>query len=316
MRKVRTKGDYDVILNAFREHGQNYTKVAEVTGRALPTVRRAWEVGWPDVPDAGPIRDRFKLEKVLTRAARTEEALKEGLDAARAVAKGIDAPADVLVRSIEKAKTIEQQAEDTLREAQRKLAEVEELARGKLADADKAAHATLQRAEMDAKDRLAELLKKAKVDAAETLADEANAAKFGRKAALGATALAALVLRDANTLAASLRVTPEEMAKLTPMVKMRVAREMVRLVEAAEKALILALQAERLRVGQPTEVLGVQSMDESFEEKEIKLRAVQKSLERARARNLRLVEGGGDAQQPEDVVDASAAEPAPQQGQA
>jgi hypothetical protein len=83
---------------------------------------------------------------------------------------------------------------------------------------------------------------------------------------------------------------------------------MVKLVESAEKAVILALQAERLRVGQPTEVIGIQSADGGMEEREIKLKAVLRAVERSKARKLSLVQGGIDGPEGSSADSAAASE--------
>jgi hypothetical protein len=184
---------------------------------------------------------------------------------------------------------MEAKAVAALEEARMKLAEVEALSRAKIEETERAATATMARAELEAKSRLSELLQRGKVDAAETMADEANAAKFGRKAALSAAAIAALVLKDAQAIAQQLRAAMGDLSKLSPLNAIRLAREMVRLVESAEKSVILALQAERLRVGQPTEVIGITGYDTTIEEKEIKVRAVARALDRAKQKRNGLV---------------------------
>jgi lambda repressor-like predicted transcriptional regulator len=314
-KRPRTKEWYNIMLAALRETGGNFAQARKRTGVDRATLRRVWEHGWPNVEGCLPVKDVLQMDRLMVRAARAgadpeeqvavaQQVLTNSLQAAREDAH--DA-ASMLANASKRAQEAEAKANAMLDDAVKRLAEVEELARSKVSDAEKAAAATIASADIQAKQRLAELLQRAKVDAAETMADEANAAKFGRKAALGAAAIAALVLKDAQVLATQLRAALGDLSKLTPVQAIRVAREMVKLVESAEKAVILALQAERLRIGQPTEVIGIQSVDGGLEEKEIKLKAVQRALERAKAKGMTLVQGGSDAAAGGAVVSAVAA---------
>jgi len=301
--RARTIQRYNAVLAAYRELGVHHQLVADRVKMDRLTAKRLYERGWPTVQGALPVRDQLQMDSLLARAARagiTTEEQKEVVESvlstslAQARTEAIDAT-DMLVKAAENARVAEAKAMATLDAAQAQLAKVEELARSKVDDAQKAAQATLQGAEIEAKRRLADLLVKAKVDAAETLADEANAAKFGRKAALSAAAIVALLLKDAQTIAAQLHTALGDLSKLSPREAIKTARDMMHLAEMGERTIILALQGERLRVGQPTEVIGVQSMDSSIEEREIKLKAVARALERAKAKGLILVQGGAGA---------------------
>lgn len=299
-RKARTPAFYATILAAIRRVGPKFGEASRLCGADRNTIAKVYRLGWPEVEGCLPIKDVLEMDRVLVGAARAgadpeaqvavaQQVLATSLDSAREQAMNAS---DMLGRAAQRAGEAEKKANLALDEAVKRLAEVEALARSKMDDAEKAAAATMASADIQAKQRLADLLNRAKVDAVETLADEANAAKFGRKAALGAAAIAALVLKDAQTIAQQLRVSIGDLSKLSPMQAMRVAHEMVRLVESAEKSVILALQAERLRLGQPTEVLGIETMDSNFEEKEIKLKAVQRALERAKAKGMTIHQGG------------------------
>lgn len=300
--RPRTKELYNRVLVAIRAHGYAPSKVALLCGLHRNTVTRLWEKGWPDREGCTPIRGQLEMDQIIARAARAnadpdelvpiaQQVMQNSLDGARQTAT--DA-ASMLSAAAKQVQEMQAKAEAALASAHAKLEEVEALAKSRMDDAEKSAQVTLHKAEIEAKQRMAKLLADAKVDAAETLADEANAAKFGRKAALSATAIAALVLRDAQGIATQLRTALGDLSKLGPKEAIRVTHQMVRLVESAEKALILALQAERLRVGEPTEVLGIASMEGSLDEKQIKLRAVERALEKKRVK-LSLVTGGVNA---------------------
>lgn len=306
-KRPRTKIFYNHILAAARKVGQrNFVAIAKLAGVDRETVSYLWKHGWPKIPGALALKDVLEVDATIARAVRqkadpgeqvftAQQVLSTALDGAQEDAK--DA-ADMLAKIAKRAEEAEAKAKEMMAEAQRRLDEVEALARAKLDDTEKAAKAVLLGADMQAKQRLADLLTRAKVDAAETMADEANAAKFGRKAALGAAAVAALVLKDAQTIATQLRAAFGDLSKLKPVQAMRLAREMVRLVESAEKAVILALQAERLRLGQPTDIVGIESIDGGLEEKEIKLKAVQRALEKAKAKGMSVIQGGAPSGNP------------------
>lgn len=292
-RRPRTKELYDAILRGYRRYGEKHGQAAKEAGVTRRTASECFRSGWPGV--GIPIREQLALDELVVRAGRTQteevvEASKAGVAALLKESRGDAASAiDALERASKRAQDMEAKASAALEEANRRLAEVEELSRAKITETERAAAATMAKAELDAKAKLADLLQKAKVDAAETMADEANAAKFGRKAALSAAAIAALVLKDAQHIAVSLRTAMGDLSQLSPPNAIRLARELVRLVESAEKSVILALQAERLRVGQPTEVIGITGYDTTLEEKEIKVRAVARALERQKLKRNGLV---------------------------
>lgn len=298
--RPRTRELYNAVLAAMRVHGTHFGLVSKITGLNRHTVRKLYERGWPDKEWGAPLKEQLDMDVTIVRAARAGADPEQQVDLAKHMLQTSLAAAqedakdsmDALEKASKKAAELEERAKGLLEQAAKRLEEVENLAREKMEETDKAAQATLGRAELDAKRHMAELLQRAKVDAAETLADEAQGAKFGRKAAMAAVAVAALVLRDAQVIAQQVRTALGDFSKMTPMQAIRIMREMVRLVESAEKSLILAFQAERLRLGEPTEVLGIKGTESSLEEKEIRLEAVQRALAKQR---MKLVQGGKDA---------------------
>ncbi len=187
------------------------------------------------------------------------------------------ADAEARKRELEDAKA---QAEKSINErlaqtdaaVQERLAKVEqqsaELLKQRLAQAD-----------AEAKAKFANLMDKARVDAAEVLADEAAATKFGRKSALGAAAMSAIVLQEAQAMAQQVREAMKSLKDLSPKEAIRIVRDLVVLAKEAQKVVIYALQAERIRVGKPTEVLGVEFTEQSLAEQEIQLEAMRIALE-------------------------------------
>lgn len=311
-RRPRTKQMYDAIVEAFRKVGNKHTAVAALVGVDRSTVKRVYEYGWPQFEGCIPIKRMIELDEAFMRAQRlaTEPDITTGrtpMEVLEATAKEVVEASPLVKEAAQRAIELENKARAALEMARERLAEVEKLAKARLDDAEAQRTHRLTLIDLEAKQKLADLLARAKVDAAETMADEANAAKFGRKAALSAAALAALVMKDAQAMAQQLRTAIGDLSKLSPNQAIRLAREMVRLVESSEKAVILALQAERLRVGQPTDVVGVQTLDSSLEEREIKLKAVQRALDRqkAKAMGLSVLEGGADATAATGTSDAT-----------
>lgn len=71
-----TKELYDKMVDAFREHGEDFSKVSKTAGVNWRTARKAWETGWshmPSRPWATAIRDTITREQVEARAALERE---------------------------------------------------------------------------------------------------------------------------------------------------------------------------------------------------------------------------------------------------
>lgn len=74
---------FDEMIVAFREHGQNFAKVAKTVGVTRATTTKAWREGWPK-KDMPPIGDVIRKEALEARKLRSdqEEAELENLKAA------------------------------------------------------------------------------------------------------------------------------------------------------------------------------------------------------------------------------------------
>lgn len=71
-----TRETYDDLVDAFREHGDNFKAVAAQCGVHWSTAKRAWTRGWVDQkskPWARPIEDVLKREQIEARAALARE---------------------------------------------------------------------------------------------------------------------------------------------------------------------------------------------------------------------------------------------------
>jgi hypothetical protein len=311
-RRPITKEFYEALLKAYREAPGQHRYAAVAAGCAFETARRGWARGWAQ-HGFSAIEQVLKDEHLALRAARQEltaEGLRESIIAkatseaaleATAIREKAEAEAEALrVAAAKEAAELRALAESGLADAEGKLSgaelklkEAEALALQKAAEAETAATARLAQAEQDAKRRMADLLDKAKVDAAETMADEAVGAKLGRKVAVTAVAVATETLQQGRALAARLKTLIEDKATvLTPLQIVRCLRELGHFAMAAERSVMLALQVERLRVGEPTEVAGLSMVEEAtLEEEETWAEAALDSVRRAREKKER--EGAG-----------------------
>lgn len=75
-KKTITEDQYDKMLQAFREVGENFREVSRMCSVHWATAKRAWSRGWADQkskPWALPIRDVLKREQIEARAALERE---------------------------------------------------------------------------------------------------------------------------------------------------------------------------------------------------------------------------------------------------
>jgi len=314
-RSVYTPECYERLLRAFSIHGSNITAAAKTAGVNRVVAQKAWERGWLGIPWAKPIHlvlgfgnldseivakeDKLKgLDReALIRAFRQsmseypEEVLAADPDSAASQMARASAEADALLAQAEAALADAEAKKKELEEAQ---AQVEKTIHQRLAQTDRAVQERLAQvevrseellkermaqAEAEAKARFANLMDKARIDAAEVMADEAASTKFGRKAAVGAAAMAAIVLQEAQAMAQQVREAMKSLKDLSPKEAIRIVRDLVVLAKEAQKVVIYALQAERLRVGKPTEVVGIEYTEHSLAEQEIQLEAMRIALE-------------------------------------
>lgn len=310
-----TPETYEKLLRAFSIHGSNITKAAATAGVSRVLARRAWDHGWTGLPWAKPIHLVLGFGNAEPEAVAMEAKLA-GLDKEHLIrafrqamseyppevlAAEPNSPAAQIARQAEEADALLAHAEAVLADAETRKRELEDakaqaeksinerLAQTDAAVQERLAKVEQQSAELlkqrlaqadaEAKAKFANLMDKARVDAAEVLADEASATKFGRKAALGAAAMAAIVLQEAQAMAAQVREAMKTLKELSPKEAIRIVRDLVVLAKEAQKVVIYALQAERIRVGKPTEVLGVEFTEQSLEEQEIQLEAMRIALE-------------------------------------
>jgi hypothetical protein len=71
-RLKRTKLTYETVLQAYRESPNNHDRARRQTGYDREAVRRLWEVGWPKLPWARPIKLVLGEETKAAQAAALE----------------------------------------------------------------------------------------------------------------------------------------------------------------------------------------------------------------------------------------------------
>ncbi len=244
---------YQRLLEAFREYPGQTKVVAALVGTARETAKRAWEKGWPATaskPALPPIKDSIADENLATRAVLYEKDAKD---------------------------LASQRARKLLEDAAAQSRLMTEKAKNEAA-------ATLAAAEKQAKDRMAEILRKAKLDSAQAIADRAQMLNLGRKSAIAAVALPALVLQDVQEIAKLISKAIKEGQFKSPNQAIAAGHMLTRMVESSERALHNFIQAENLDAGRPTDILAVQAEDYSLEDTEKELRVLQRAIERKKQR--------------------------------
>lgn len=227
--KVLTQKVYNLLIDAFRKTPNNSSQASMAVGISPPTAKRGWYFGWPR-QGWKPIKDVLKEEQQLARSI-----IWEGEEQAKKRAAEIEARAHEMLRSTE-----EQVADKQVKAEQEYTAKLEQ-------------------AERDIKQRLADTLDKAKLNAAETMAAEAQISKSARGTALSLMSISANIFSNRNlpviinlintALSSPTAMTPREAANLL--------RAFGRFGIDVNQTGKLALDIERERLGQPTEVVQI-----------------------------------------------------------
>lgn len=228
-----TRENYEAMLAAFRSiaaegRQMNWTEAGLRAGCDARTARRAYHLGWPG-KNWPPAREVLADEQFAARAARME---------------------------LEIAGVMEQLGLLTAEQADAAAA---------LALARNTAKETLDKAEAGARRRIADLFEKAHVDGMEQAADEALMSKSSRKNALNAQGFVAMAWGNAKVLAEKIGKMIKDDA-LTQKNALWLMKELVRATREVNMASRLAIELERLRVGDPTEIVGVKLEPPSIEE--------------------------------------------------
>lgn len=195
---------------------------------------------------------------------------------------------------IKGAEAIEKAAIEAAEARQR---ETDKEVHARLVNADKASQELMKERLLEAKkandEKFQGFIDRAKVDQAEVMADEAAMVKFGRKAAVGAAAMAAIVLQEAQQMAMQVREALRASKDLPPRQLLELVKGLVILSKEAQKTVIYALQAERTRVGKPTDIIGVEFTEQGLAEQEIQVEALRIALEERREMEFRAQQVAG-----------------------
>ena len=266
-RKVRRGGQredrvrlYDELLHAFEKYPGQTKVVGKLCGVTKETARRAWERGWeatPSKPALKPIRDAIADQSLAIRATLYD---KEAKDLAT--------------------KRARQLLEDAAQQTKTQIDQARNEAAAIIASAEKVA-----------KERMAELLRKAKLDSAQSIADRAQMLSLGRKGAIAAVALPALVLQNVQDIAAMISKAIRDGEFKTPNEAIAAGVMLTKMVENSERALFNYIQSENLNAGRPTEVLGMHIDEIPVEEVEKRMRVLARALEDQKKRQSPSGEG-------------------------
>jgi len=258
--------DYQRLLEAYRDNPDPsaYSAIGASAGVSRATAKRAWERGWPE-RGWPAIRELLDGERDLARARRLDRELEDRKVSVEEYAR----------RIVEEAsRSVEERMEEARAHAAEVIREAEDQAREKVI-----------LAEVRAKRKYNELLEKIGVDAVEQRADEAILCRGARKTVLHHMAFVQEVLTRAKYVAAV--ITKEaESGSLSFGQALKFMEVMGRVVREANQAGHLAMQLERLRVGSPTDVIGVRVEPATLEEAARDIEHAHYVLQLARDRGL------------------------------
>lgn len=161
--------------------------------------------------------------------------------------------------------------------------------------------------------------KKAREDASRAAGEEAQAATIARANSIAAGALIQSLMRSMMPLTKKLQEALLEGGDLKPREMAKMLGDAAYIVRQGNEAIKSAFELERLRVGEPTQILGVTGMDaNSPEEVAVELqglgRALSRALRQQKVSSRSLVEGPDGTfvvDLPEDAFEEETAEVVP-----
>jgi len=261
---------YDDLVKACRDLGYAPMEIARRTGLNRLTIKRAWNHGWPQRGWAA-LKDVIAHDHLVKRAVLAES------------------------------------AQERRAAAEEALAEASEIRKVALADAEKIVGDAGERAarrfatlEAEYKERLAELQDVARVDAAETAAAEAQICRGARNTALSMYALAGEMLqRDTLGYLGAQYRRLQEGGQMTPREVVQMTNSLARFGVSIGVLADAALKLERLKLGEPTAIIGVQQIERmTLDEAQAVIDDAADLLRHAReveAGGKALTDGGGPA---------------------
>lgn len=132
-------------------------------------------------------------------------------------------------------------------------------------EAEVRAKAIIDKAEQDARKKMADLLERSGHDAAEQRADEAMLSRLARKNVISAQAFISAAWQNARALANEV-TRAVQAGEITAAQAMRFAEKLMRGTQVVNDAAKLSMQVERIRVGEPTETISVKLEPANLEE--------------------------------------------------
>lgn len=124
---------------------------------------------------------------------------------------------------------------------------------------------------------------RARRDAIEAQAQEARAAAQARGNAIGLAAIVGKLVLGCVPVADKLRAQLEAGANLSPKESTQLIQRVSYIVREANSAIRMAFEIERMRVGEPTTIVGLKVEDMAPEEMVVHLEAMTRTLMRAKA---------------------------------
>lgn len=136
---------------------------------------------------------------------------------------------------------------------------------------------------------------KIKQDAIKANAEEALAGNISRANAIGFSRIVSKIVLITQNVVKELEkmfADPNQLAKMSAKEMMRIISQVAYIVQKGEETVKMAMEIERLRVGNPLSVLAGNVENLSTEEAVKELENLSKTLERAKARGLTVIAGG------------------------
>lgn len=282
---------YNRLLEAFRQHGPNWTRVAKLSKCSRDMAKTAYHHGWPDRQHwARAIVDVLSDEAHGVRAD-IHEANEAPLEADRALKKAARAQAKAeraekeaaaRLRGLDDAEARRQS--DTVAEVRRAESEADDLrvrvAEQALREREEAARARASKEAAEEAER-----EKARQQALEARTQEAQLVRLARGAAIGTLGGTMRLMPGLAKLADQLRVAidagqiPIERAAST-------IGQISRTVKDATLAAQVVIELERLHVGAPQAIIGVVQHEISVDEAVSAVQEAEAAVQRARQLGL------------------------------
>lgn len=255
---------YEKLVNAYRELGVNHRIVSESIGCIhYVTARKLYQHGLPS-QNMDPIRKVLAEEKIAARAGRVRRRIqimtsRSKMDAEAHIRKAQEQAQEILKASKEEADAY----------VAKRMSEVE-------AEANKHMVETLE----TLKDKNA-----ARIDAMEQQSDEALLCRISRQNVLAAQAFINVSWKNAKVLATVITEAVQN-GELNAKQALAFSKDLIHSTKEVNEATKLALQMDRLRTGDPTDIVRVDSEPLNIEEAARDIQHIANQFELAKRRGL------------------------------